>query len=92
MSGSCKNSGKDAQQSVVLRAAEAADAAPLAAIYNLFITDTVVTFEIEPITEAEMYKTPVVDYRNDAMACRRGFEWRNLRLCVCDAVEGARGI
>jgi phosphinothricin acetyltransferase len=56
MSGSCKNSGKDAQQSVVLRAAEAADAAALAAIYNLYITDTVVTFEIEPITEAEMLR------------------------------------
>ena len=56
MSNSRENSAKGEQQSVVLRAAEAADAAALAAIYNLYITDTVVTFEIEPIVEAEMLR------------------------------------
>jgi len=56
MSDSRGNSAKGEQQSVVLRAAEAADAAALAAIYNLYITDTVVTFEIEPIVEAEMLR------------------------------------
>ena len=56
MSDSRENSAKGEQQSVVLRAAEAADAAALAAIYNLYITDTVVTFEIEPIVEAEMLR------------------------------------
>lgn len=56
MSNSRENSAKGEQQSAVLRAAEAADAAALAAIYNLYITDTVVTFEIEPIVEAEMLR------------------------------------
>jgi L-amino acid N-acyltransferase YncA len=56
MSDSRENSAQGEQQSVVLRAADAADAAALAAIYNLYITDTVVTFEIEPIVEAEMLR------------------------------------
>ena len=37
-----------------IRSATAADAAAIAEIYNHYITETVVTFEVEPLTVAEM--------------------------------------
>lgn len=45
---------KGEQQSIVIRAATTKDAKALVAIYNRYILETVVTFEIEPITEADM--------------------------------------
>jgi phosphinothricin acetyltransferase len=39
---------------VAVRAATAADAGAVAAIYNHYVTDTIVTFEEEPVPAAEM--------------------------------------
>jgi L-amino acid N-acyltransferase YncA len=43
-----------ALEQVTIRVATAADAESLADIYNYYITDTVVTFEEEPVSPAEM--------------------------------------
>src|SRR5262245_42955999 len=42
------------QDAVGVRPATAADAAAIARIYNHYVTDTIVTFEEEPVTAAEM--------------------------------------
>ena len=42
------------QDAVSVRPATAADAAAVARIYNPYVTDTIVTFEEEPVTAAEM--------------------------------------
>ncbi len=39
---------------IVIRAAAAADAGPIAAIYNHYVAKTVITFEEEPVAAAEM--------------------------------------
>jgi L-amino acid N-acyltransferase YncA len=45
-----KNSGED----MAIRAATLSDAAAIAAIYNHYVTETVVTFEEEPVPAAEI--------------------------------------
>ena len=41
-------------EQVIVRHATAADAAAVASIYNHYVTDTIVTFEEEPVSAAEM--------------------------------------
>ena len=52
-----------------IRDATADDAAAIAAIYNHYVTDTVVTFELEPVAADEMR-------RRMAEVAARGFPWR----------------
>lgn len=44
----------DADDRITIRTATAADAAPLAMIYNHFVQQTIVTFEEEPVSAAEL--------------------------------------
>jgi phosphinothricin acetyltransferase len=44
----------NAQEETIIRQAEASDAAMIASIYNHYVTETVVTFDEQPISEAEM--------------------------------------
>jgi L-amino acid N-acyltransferase YncA len=45
---------KGEHRSIIIRAADVKDAKSLVAIYNSYILETVITFEIEPITETDM--------------------------------------
>lgn len=50
MGESLLNLEKGEHRSIIIRAADAKDAKSLVVIYNSYILETVVTFEIEPIT------------------------------------------
>lgn len=54
---------------LAIRDATADDAAAIVAIYNHYVADTIVTFELEPVTTDEMR-------RRMAEVAARGFPWR----------------
>lgn len=81
-----------------IRPVQSSDAAAIAAIYNPYIEDTVITFEVEPVTEAEMarrideiaksYPYLVLELGGEVVAYAYATRWRS-RAAYDQTVETA---
>lgn len=84
--------------SAQMRPVQPSDAAAIAAIYNPYVEDTVITFEVEPVSEAEMtrrileisasYPYLVLELGGEVVAYAYATRWRS-RAAYDQTVETA---